>query len=67
MNAVFLSMALVFGACVGSFLNVVILRLPKQQALTGRSHCPSCGHQLLWWRLAVNVLPVRQKFLTDIL
>jgi prepilin signal peptidase PulO-like enzyme (type II secretory pathway) len=51
MNAVFLSMALVFGACVGSFLNVVILRLPKQQALTGRSHCPSCGHQLLWWEL----------------
>jgi prepilin signal peptidase PulO-like enzyme (type II secretory pathway) len=35
-----------FGACVGSFLNVVILRLPKDEKLTGRSHCPNCMHIL---------------------
>jgi leader peptidase (prepilin peptidase) / N-methyltransferase len=35
-----------FGAVIGSFLNVVILRLPKEQTLTGRSHCPVCGHTL---------------------
>ncbi len=31
-----------FGACIGSFLNVVILRLPKHKTLTGRSYCPQC-------------------------
>ncbi|HVY67837.1 MAG TPA: prepilin peptidase [Patescibacteria group bacterium] len=39
-------MAGVFGAIVGSFLNVVILRLPLGQSLGGRSHCPHCGHIL---------------------
>ena len=45
---VFLNYLLVFyfGCVVGSFLNVVILRLPKGQKLTGRSHCLSCSHQL---------------------
>lgn len=45
---VFLSYLLVFyfGCLVGSFLNVVILRLPQGQKLTGRSRCPSCGRQL---------------------
>ncbi len=36
----------VFGAVVGSFLNVVILRLPQEQSLNGRSHCMRCGHNL---------------------
>lgn len=35
-----------FGAIVGSFLNVVILRLPEDQSLTGRSHCPQCRRTL---------------------
>jgi leader peptidase (prepilin peptidase) / N-methyltransferase len=35
-----------FGAIIGSFLNVVILRLPRGETLTGRSHCPKCGHTL---------------------
>lgn len=39
-------LAAVFGLIVGSFLNVVIYRLPLGQALTGRSRCPGCGHQL---------------------
>ncbi len=36
----------VFGTVIGSFLNVVILRLPEDKPMTGRSHCPHCGHQL---------------------
>ncbi len=36
----------VFGACIGSFLNVVIWRLPHDEKLTGRSHCPHCEHEL---------------------
>ena len=35
------------GLCVGSFLNVVIERLPQGQGMVGgRSRCPSCGHVL---------------------
>lgn len=35
-----------FGAIIGSFLNVLILRLPEQRSVSGRSACPSCGHAL---------------------
>lgn len=34
----------VFGAIIGSFLNVVVYRLPRHESLiTPASHCPSCG------------------------
>jgi leader peptidase (prepilin peptidase)/N-methyltransferase len=37
-----------FGACVGSFLNVVIYRCPRRESIvTGASHCTSCGRPLL--------------------
>ena len=37
----------VFGSCVGSFLNVVVWRLPRgKDLLWSRSACPKCGHQL---------------------
>ena len=36
------------GRCIGSFLNVVILRLETSQSLSGRSHCPHCKHILGW-------------------
>ncbi|MBL9202697.1 MAG: prepilin peptidase [Opitutaceae bacterium] len=40
--------AFVFGACVGSFLNVVIYRLPKEQSVvTPGSHC-ACGQPIKW-------------------
>lgn len=36
-----------FGACIFSFLTVVIYRLPKGENLVyGRSHCPGCGRTL---------------------
>jgi leader peptidase (prepilin peptidase) / N-methyltransferase len=38
----------VLGICIGSFLNVVIWRLPRNGSLTKPqwSYCPACGHQL---------------------
>lgn len=39
----------VLGACVGSFLNVVVWRLPRQESLIlPGSHCPRCGTALRW-------------------
>lgn len=35
------------GASIFSFLNVIIVRLPKEETvITGRSHCPRCGRIL---------------------
>jgi len=46
----------VFGACVGSFLNVVIHRLPRQEEEPGlriwrpaRSFCPNCRRTIPWY------------------
>jgi leader peptidase (prepilin peptidase)/N-methyltransferase len=42
--------AVVTGACVGSFLNVVVWRLPRQESLMRPgSHCPTCGHAIRPW------------------
>ncbi len=41
----------IFGAVIGSFLNVIIDRLPAQKKITGRSHCDFCGYQLRWFDL----------------
>ena len=38
-----------FGACVGSFTNVVVWRLPRQESVVvPGSHCPRCGHAIRW-------------------
>ena len=37
----------VFGLCVGSFLNVVIYRVPEGMSIASpKSHCPKCGYKL---------------------
>lgn len=36
----------IIGSAVGSFLNVVIFRLEKEDIVKKRSHCPSCGRVL---------------------
>ena len=42
--------AAVVGLCVGSFLNVCILRLPKEQSLVSPpSTCPQCGQRIAWY------------------
>ena len=40
----------IYGACIGSFLNVVIYRLPREQSLTTPgSRCPGCGKPIAWY------------------
>lgn len=40
-------MAFIFGACIGSFLNVVICRMPQGQSIVSPpSHCPVCNHNI---------------------
>lgn len=39
-----------FGMCVGSFMNVLIYRIPKgEDFVRSHSHCMSCGHRLAWY------------------
>ena len=38
------------GACLGSFANVCIYRLPKnKQIISGRSFCPKCKKKIIWY------------------
>ena len=42
--------AFIFGAIVGSFLNVCICRLPKGESVVfPSSHCPGCGFKIPWY------------------
>ncbi len=38
------------GGCVGSFLNVVMYRLPRRESVVWPgSHCPKCQHAIRPW------------------
>ncbi|MBR1874113.1 MAG: prepilin peptidase [Eubacterium sp.] len=42
----------IYGIVIGSFLNVCIYRIPKDENIaTVNSHCMSCGHRLKWYDL----------------
>lgn len=50
MNILLLLIFFYFGSMIGSFLNVLILRLPKKENFsTTRSYCPKCKTQLCWY------------------
>ena len=39
-----------FGAIFGSFLNMLIYRLPREQSIISPpSRCPKCGNSLKWY------------------
>lgn len=43
-------LVIVLGVVVGSFLNVVVVRLPRGNSLVApRSRCPSCGTAIQWF------------------
>ena len=51
-DAIILIFTIAFGLCVGSFLNVCIFRIPREESIvTGPSHCMSCGERLKWFEL----------------
>lgn len=47
---VFPVFAFIFGTVVGSFLNVCICRMPKNESIVSPpSHCPGCSYQIRWY------------------
>jgi len=47
---IWIAFTFVFGCCIGSFLNVVIYRLPRDQSLVRPpSACPACGRYIRFY------------------
>ena len=45
----------IYGICIGSFLNVVIIRVPRGESLIKRSsHCMTCGAKIR----VIDLIPV---------
>lgn len=49
----------IFGLIIGSFLNVLIDRLSKEESIRGRSYCPNC-RTVLGWR---DLIPIFSFFI----
>jgi len=46
----YIFIAFLFGSAIGSFLNVVVYRLPRKESLISPgSRCPSCGSPIQWY------------------
>ena len=61
MDSINLIFSFIFGAIVGSFLNVVSLRFNTGMTVGGRSKCMTCGDQLSWKELIPIVSFAVQK------
>jgi len=50
LNTLLLIFSLVLGSVVGSFLNVCVYRLPRNESVVRpRSRCPKCGNSIAWY------------------
>lgn len=49
----------ILGSAIGSFLNVLIDRLPRDEGIGGRSHCDYCGKKLNWY----DMFPILSYFI----
>lgn len=55
MEILIYALIIIYGLIIGSFLNVLILRIPeKEDFVMERSHCMKCGYQLAWY----DMIPV---------
>lgn len=59
MTILFLSFLFIFGLHIGSFLNVLIDRLPKGRSILGRSNCDYCRKIINWY----DLVPVVSYFI----
>ena len=51
-SVIIIIMTFIFGACIGSFLNVCIIRIPLGESLVKKSsHCMTCGEPIKWYDL----------------
>src|SRR5579862_9614828 len=49
-HIIFIIFLFLLGSCVGSFLNVVVWRLPRNESIVSPpSHCPKCNTPLAWY------------------
>ena len=49
-ESLLLTWLVLMGLVIGSFLNVVIARVPEGQSIVRPgSRCPKCGHSLRWY------------------
>jgi leader peptidase (prepilin peptidase)/N-methyltransferase len=49
-NTLYAGLFTLLGLLIGSFLNVVIYRIPRGENIAfPASHCPACGHDLRWY------------------
>ncbi|MBP3339610.1 MAG: prepilin peptidase [Lachnospiraceae bacterium] len=63
-ETILLIIIFVYGVIIGSFLNVLIYRLPlKENIATERSHCMKCGNKIKWYDLVplVSYILLRGK------
>lgn len=45
-----IALAFIYGAIIGSFLNVCIYRIPRREEIIKTpSHCPACGEKIPWY------------------
>lgn len=52
MNTFYVIIMILFGIVIGSFLNVCIYRIPKEESIVVvPSHCMKCGNKLKWYDL----------------